>query len=69
MLCEKCNKNPATVHVTKIINNNNTELHLCEDCARERDDFNWFTSFSVNDLLTALGPEPPDHRAIYPRKV
>ncbi|MFY9176622.1 MAG: UvrB/UvrC motif-containing protein [Caldicoprobacterales bacterium] len=60
MLCEKCNKNPATVHVTKIINNNKTELHLCEDCARERDDFNWFTSFSVNDLLTSfLGPMSP----------
>ena len=57
MLCQKCKKNPATVHMTKIINNNKTELHLCEDCAGEREDLNWFSPFSINDLLTSfLGP-------------
>ncbi len=60
MLCEKCKKNPATVHITKIVNNNKTELHLCEDCAEEREDLNWFSPFSVNDLLTSfLDPISP----------
>lgn len=36
MLCERCGKKNATVHVTKIINGNKTELYLCEECAREK---------------------------------
>lgn len=34
MLCEKCNKNPATVHYRYNDNGSITELHLCSDCAR-----------------------------------
>lgn len=54
MLCQECKKNPATVHMTKIINNNKTEIHLCETCASKKEDFNWFTPFSINDLLTSF---------------
>ena len=36
MLCEICSKNEATVHYTEIINNRAAEMHLCEDCAREK---------------------------------
>ncbi|HZJ56749.1 MAG TPA: UvrB/UvrC motif-containing protein [Clostridia bacterium] len=54
MLCQECKKNPATVHVTKIINNVKTEFHLCQRCAGERDDLNWFSPFSINDLLTGF---------------
>jgi len=35
MLCQRCKKQQATVHVTEIINNEKRERHLCEDCARE----------------------------------
>jgi len=35
MLCEKCKKNEANVHISKNINGQATELHLCESCARE----------------------------------
>lgn len=41
MLCEKCQKRPATVYMTKIINGEKTESNLCEDCARENQDFNF----------------------------
>lgn len=34
VLCEDCLQNPATVHITKIINNEKTEQNLCENCAR-----------------------------------
>lgn len=54
MLCQECKKNPATVHMTKIINNNKTQLHLCESCAGKREDLNWFSPFSINDLLTSF---------------
>src|SRR3954465_3964061 len=33
--CQMC-ENPATVHLTDIVNNKKRELHLCEGCARER---------------------------------
>lgn len=33
MLCQKCKKNEATIHMTQIVNGNKREIHLCEDCA------------------------------------
>jgi protein arginine kinase activator len=35
LLCERCQKRPATVHLTKVVNFEKTELHLCEVCAKE----------------------------------
>ena len=35
MKCQTCD-NPATVHLTDIVNKKKRELHLCETCARER---------------------------------
>ena len=36
MQCEKCQKE-ATVHITKVVNNQKEEVHLCEDCAEQHD--------------------------------
>ena len=36
MLCDICGKREATVHLTEIINNQMTKLHLCEECAKEK---------------------------------
>jgi protein arginine kinase activator len=33
MLCEKCQKNPAAVHMQQFLNGQKVELHLCQDCA------------------------------------
>lgn len=38
MLCQECRKRPATLHYTKIINGQKTELHLCQECAEEHKD-------------------------------
>jgi len=54
MNCQECNQRPATVHLTKIINNRKTEIHLCEECARKRNDFSVFNPFSINDILANL---------------
>jgi len=35
VLCQRCKKQPATVHLTEILQNEKRERHLCEDCARE----------------------------------
>lgn len=36
MTCQNCGLNPATVHLTDIIQKQKRELHLCEACAREQ---------------------------------
>jgi len=58
MLCDACGERPATVHYKRIVNGKTTELHLCEECAREQGDFG-FTfevepKFSINQLLAGL---------------
>lgn len=35
MKCQHCNKNEATAYFKQNINGNVTEMHLCEDCAKE----------------------------------
>jgi len=53
MLCDICNKVPATVHLTEIIDDQITELHLCEKCAREKS-VNMEQQFGLADLLAGL---------------
>jgi len=36
MKCESCQKQPAVVHLTDVSNNQKREIHLCEDCAKEK---------------------------------
>jgi len=36
MLCEACEKNSATVHLTDVSNNQKKEVHLCESCAQDQ---------------------------------
>ncbi|MCL2604573.1 MAG: UvrB/UvrC motif-containing protein [Defluviitaleaceae bacterium] len=33
MLCEKCKKNAATVHMQQFIGGSKTEIHLCQQCS------------------------------------
>lgn len=57
MLCQQCNQRDATVHYTKIVNNDKQEYHLCEPCARERGDFmvkDLGGGFSFHNLLSGL---------------
>ncbi len=56
MLCEECKKRPASVHLTKIVNNRKTESHLCEECARKKGElhFSFETNFSIHHLLSGL---------------
>lgn len=36
MTCDLCSKSEATVHLTEVIDSQTRELHLCEECAREK---------------------------------
>jgi protein arginine kinase activator len=53
MICESCKQNQATVHLTEIVAKQKKELHLCEDCAREKGDV-FKGNFSVHDFLGGL---------------
>lgn len=56
MVCEQCGRVPATVHLTRIVNGEKTEVRLCEQCARERGDFEFLVEpkFSLQNLLAGL---------------
>ncbi len=54
MLCDKCKVNAAKLHYTKIINGKVEELHLCETCAIENQDFDMDNPFSIHKLFTGL---------------
>lgn len=53
MLCDICHKNPATVHLTEIVDNQMTELHLCEACAQEKS-AQMEQQFGLSDLLAGM---------------
>lgn len=53
MLCNLCNKNPATVHLTEIIDEQMNELHLCEECARQKSAA-MEQQFGLSDLLAGM---------------
>jgi protein arginine kinase activator len=53
MLCDICNQNEATVHLTEIVNEQVTELHLCEQCAQQKS-MQMEQQFGLSDLLAGL---------------
>jgi protein arginine kinase activator len=53
MLCNLCQKNPATVHLTEIVDDQMSELHLCDDCARKKS-IQMEQQFGLSDLLGGL---------------
>ncbi|PSL41293.1 protein arginine kinase activator [Salsuginibacillus halophilus] len=55
MLCQQCQKRQATLHFTKIVNNEKTEMSLCDQCAKERGDHvPGANSYSIHELLSGL---------------
>lgn len=62
MFCQECQKRPATVHLTQIINNKKTELHLCSECARNHQELafsiNFEPTFSIHKFFAGLLDSP-----------
>lgn len=54
MLCQKCGKNEATVHMVQVINGNKTEQHLCPSCANMQE-HSWFdTGINLNKMFSGF---------------
>ncbi|MDD4602152.1 MAG: hypothetical protein PHQ46_14085, partial [Negativicutes bacterium] len=61
MLCDECKKRPACMHITKIVNDQKVEKHLCEQCAQEHGhmNFSFDNNFSVHDFLKGIFKNSP----------
>jgi protein arginine kinase activator len=53
MKCEICGKNEATVHLTEVVNDKVTKLHICERCAKTKSE-EMQSHFGLHDLLSGL---------------
>lgn len=53
MQCDVCGKKKATVHLTEIVDEQMSEMHLCEECAREKS-AQMEQQFGLADLLAGL---------------
>jgi len=53
MKCDICNKEEATVHLTEVVNDKVTKLHLCERCAKEKSQ-QMQAHFGLTDLISGL---------------
>ncbi len=56
MLCQQCQKNKAVVHLTKIVNDKKTEMHLCQECANKKGELEVALepNFSLHHLFAGL---------------
>jgi protein arginine kinase activator len=65
MLCQDCNQNESTVHLTQIINNKKLVLNLCKDCAEKRGFHSPFEHmpFPLAELVTGMvGSKTTSHK-------
>ena len=56
MLCELCKQSQATVHLTEIVNDQMSELHLCEACANQKG-AQVESHFGLADMLSGLADQ------------
>lgn len=57
MLCDRCNQNKATLHVTRTVEGNVTELHLCSLCAKDQG-LEDPSQLSLSDILAGFSDIP-----------
>ena len=56
MFCERCKNSEATIHLSEVIKDMKSEVHLCEGCAREVGLNTKISNFSLSlpEMLTFL---------------
>jgi protein arginine kinase activator len=57
MKCDNCGEREAAIHLTQIVNNSVTTMHLCEQCAAEKgvETGAGVAKFPLGDFLASLG--------------
>lgn len=56
ILCQECRRNEANIHIIKNMDGKQTELNLCEQCARKKEelDFSLEPQFSLHKLFAGM---------------
>ena len=55
MDCQECHKRPATLHFTQVISGEKKQIHVCEECAKEKGYLTYpEDSYTFEDLLSGL---------------
>ena len=57
MQCENCNKRPAQIHLTQIVDNKVSTVHLCEECANDKgvQTGSAQTNLPLTDFIASIG--------------
>ncbi|MFC1660602.1 UvrB/UvrC motif-containing protein [Gemmatimonadota bacterium] len=60
MVCDSCGSKGAVVHLTQVVNDKMTTMHLCEPCAAEKGLNSSFSSgnLPLADFLAKMGSDP-----------
>lgn len=56
MLCQLCKQREATVHFTRIVNQQKVEMYVCKQCARENNEI----KLNIHNLLSGIMGFEPD---------
>jgi protein arginine kinase activator len=62
MMCDRCGQRQASIYLTKVVNGNKAELHLCKQCA-EKGDGEFFKDMSLVSILANLAGTQPKQPA------
>lgn len=55
MLCQECQKRPATLHFKQFMSGQKSEVHLCDVCAKDKGYMNTpEENYSLHDLLSGI---------------
>jgi protein arginine kinase activator len=54
MICELCNKNEATVHLKQVLNGEENELFVCQECSGKQE-LDVLSSMGMSDFLFGVG--------------
>jgi protein arginine kinase activator len=70
MDCQNCGEHPAVIHLTQIVNNSVTTLHLCDSCAEEKgvQTASTATKFPLSDFLASMGKGASAHLQVTDEK-
>jgi protein arginine kinase activator len=62
MVCDNCGSNGAVVHLTQVVNDKMTTMHLCQDCAAEKglDTTGPSGNLPLADFLAKMGSQPAE---------
>lgn len=67
MLCDICHEREAVLVYTLVINNQKTELHLCESCAIKKGLINSVSSLDLKDFIPLISHRPDIDKLKCPR--